>query len=117
MSHHRSQTAIKAQPPAQEAGPGCPASGAVARPEEAVVRRTSGGWRVGAEELPDLTCAMVLADLLAGIDVEHADVLEYIARLAFRSVLLGAPEKGLPLFVGEHHYLRKHGPKATYGQR
>ena len=65
MSHHRSQTAIKAQPPAQEAGPGCPASGAVARPEEAVVRRTSGGWRVGAEELPDLTCAMVLADLLA----------------------------------------------------
>lgn len=49
--------------------------------------------------------------------VEHADVLEYIARLAFRSVLLGAPEAGLPLHVGEHHYQRKHGPKATYGQR
>lgn len=48
--------------------------------------------------------------------VEHADVLEYIARLAFRSVLLGAPETGLPLHVGEHHYMRKHGPKATYGQ-
>ena len=28
--------------------------------------------------------------------VEHADVLEYIARLAFRSVLLGAPEAGIP---------------------
>jgi L-ribulose-5-phosphate 4-epimerase len=27
--------------------------------------------------------------------VEHADVLEYIARLAFRSVLLGAPEAGI----------------------
>jgi L-ribulose-5-phosphate 4-epimerase len=49
--------------------------------------------------------------------VEHADVLEYIARLAFRSVLLGAPEVGIPAHVLEHHYLRKHGPKATYGQR
>jgi ANTAR domain len=29
------------------------------------VRRTPAGWRVGADELPDLTCAMVLADLLA----------------------------------------------------
>jgi L-ribulose-5-phosphate 4-epimerase len=49
--------------------------------------------------------------------VEHADVLEYIARLAFRSVLLGAAESGIPKHVAEHHYLRKHGPKATYGQR
>lgn len=49
--------------------------------------------------------------------VEHADVLEYIARLAFRSTLLGAPESGIPPYVSEHHYLRKHGPKATYGQR
>jgi hypothetical protein len=30
-----------------------------------VVRRTRDGWRVGDDELPDLTCAMVLADLLA----------------------------------------------------
>jgi len=48
--------------------------------------------------------------------VEHDDVLEYIARLAFRSVLLGASEIGIPVHVSEHHYLRKHGPKATYGQ-
>ena len=48
--------------------------------------------------------------------VEHADVLEYIARLAFRSVLLQASEAGIPAYVSEHHYLRKHGPKATYGQ-
>jgi ANTAR domain len=33
--------------------------------EEAVVRRTADGWRVGDDELPDLTCAMVLADLIA----------------------------------------------------
>lgn len=48
--------------------------------------------------------------------VEHADVLEYIARLAFRAVLLGASDSGIPVYVSEHHYLRKHGPKATYGQ-
>jgi L-ribulose-5-phosphate 4-epimerase len=49
--------------------------------------------------------------------VEHADVLEYIARLAFRSMLLGASESGIPAYVSEHHYMRKHGPKATYGQK
>jgi len=49
--------------------------------------------------------------------VEHADVLEYIARLAFRSTLLGAPPCGIPEYVGEYHYMRKHGPRATYGQR
>lgn len=53
----------------------------------------------------------------AAAAVEHADVLEYIARLAFRSTLLEAPEAGIPKYVGEHHYMRKHGPKATYGQR
>jgi L-ribulose-5-phosphate 4-epimerase len=53
----------------------------------------------------------------AAAAVEHADVLEYIARLAFRSILLGAPESGIPAYVSEHHYQRKHGPKATYGQK
>jgi len=49
--------------------------------------------------------------------VEHADVLEYIARLAFRTVLLNGSDFELPAHVLEHHYLRKHGPHATYGQR
>lgn len=49
--------------------------------------------------------------------VEHADVLEYIARLAFRTVALNAAAYPIPLYVSEHHYHRKHGPKATYGQR
>jgi L-ribulose-5-phosphate 4-epimerase len=49
--------------------------------------------------------------------VEHADVLEYIARLAFRTVLLNSSAGPIPGHVSEHHYLRKHGPKATYGQR
>jgi L-ribulose-5-phosphate 4-epimerase len=52
--------------------------------------------------------------------VENADVLEYIARLAFRTVLLRAGADAnaeIPSHVSEHHYLRKHGPKATYGQK
>jgi len=49
--------------------------------------------------------------------VEHADVLEYIARLAFRTVLLNASAGAIPPHVSEYHYLRKHGPKATYGQK
>jgi L-ribulose-5-phosphate 4-epimerase len=53
----------------------------------------------------------------AGYAVEHADVLEYVARLAFRTVLLNQMANPIPSHVSEHHYLRKHGPKATYGQR
>jgi hypothetical protein len=33
--------------------------------DEAVVRRTKDGWRVGGDDVPDLTSAMILADLLA----------------------------------------------------
>ena len=36
-----------------------------ARPDVAVLRRTAAGWAVGDEDVPDLTCAMVLADLIA----------------------------------------------------
>jgi L-ribulose-5-phosphate 4-epimerase len=49
--------------------------------------------------------------------VEHADVLEYIARLAFRTVQLNQSATEVPEHVSRHHYLRKHGPHATYGQR
>lgn len=48
--------------------------------------------------------------------VEHADVLEHVARLAFRTLTLNASACPIPTHVSEHHYLRKHGPKATYGQ-
>ncbi|MDR3741006.1 MAG: L-ribulose-5-phosphate 4-epimerase AraD [Terracidiphilus sp.] len=48
--------------------------------------------------------------------VEHADCLEYIARMAFRTVLLNPTVVGIPPYVADHHYQRKHGPKATYGQ-
>jgi len=48
--------------------------------------------------------------------VYNADVLEYVAKMAFQSVLLGASTAGIPAYVSDHHYQRKHGPKATYGQ-
>lgn len=53
----------------------------------------------------------------ASAAVEHADVLEYIARLAFRTVLLNAKAGSIPTHVSEYHYMRKHGPRATYGQK
>jgi L-ribulose-5-phosphate 4-epimerase len=49
--------------------------------------------------------------------VEHADVLEYIARLAFRSMLLNPDLASIAAHLSEYHYQRKHGPKAHYGQR
>jgi L-ribulose-5-phosphate 4-epimerase len=49
--------------------------------------------------------------------VEHADLLEYIARLAYRTIVLEGSAAGLATYVAEHHYQRKHGPKATYGQK
>jgi len=63
MAQDHSQTATRPQSPAPEAGSGA-AETSLPIPD-AVLRRTPGGWRVGADELPDLTCAMVLADLLA----------------------------------------------------
>jgi ANTAR domain len=38
---------------------------ALAAGQDAVVRRTKDGWRVGGTDMPDLTSAMVLADLLS----------------------------------------------------
>src|ERR1700683_2433786 len=54
-----------AMTPADAPTMGASASAPPTGGEEAVVRRTRDGWRVGDDELPDLTCAMVLADLLA----------------------------------------------------
>jgi hypothetical protein len=52
---------------AEPAGAGIPAGDLQGWPPgaEPVARRTATGWRVGDEEVSDLTSAMVLADLLA----------------------------------------------------
>ena len=44
-------------------------------PDETVVRRSGRGWIVGDEQAPDLTSAMVLADLLAA-DLEAREASE-----------------------------------------
>jgi len=46
----------------------------------------------------------------------HAVILEEIAAIAYYSVTLNAELTGLPAVVRDKHHLRKHGPKAYYGQ-
>lgn len=49
--------------------------------------------------------------------IEHARVLEYLARLEWR-VRTMAPDAPAPdRFLIDKHYLRKHGPSAYYGQQ
>ena len=51
-------------------------------------------------------------------DAAHnAVVLEYIARLAYRSRLVNPSVSEVSAALLRKHYERKHGPKATYGQR
>jgi len=58
-------SASRARAAGAGAGPSHPDATLPAPGQDAVVRRTADGWRVGDDDLPDLTCAMVLADLLA----------------------------------------------------
>jgi hypothetical protein len=75
-------------------------SGALPAPgEEAVVRRTADGWRVGDDELPDLTCAMVLADLLAA-------ELPTEIQPAVPPAPAGPPAREPPTVAEEAHRLR-----------
>jgi L-ribulose-5-phosphate 4-epimerase len=47
--------------------------------------------------------------------LKHAIILEEIAKMAFRTVMLGKNEPVQPAIL-EKHYQRKHGPNAYYGQ-
>jgi len=58
-------SASRARAAGPGAGPSHPDAPLPVPGRDAVVRRTADGWRVGDDDLPDLTCAMVLADLLA----------------------------------------------------
>jgi L-ribulose-5-phosphate 4-epimerase len=46
----------------------------------------------------------------------HAVILEEIATMAFYAITLNAACDALPTAVMDKHHLRKHGPKAYYGQ-
>jgi L-ribulose-5-phosphate 4-epimerase len=54
----------------------------------------------------------------SAVDAAHnAVVLEYVARLAFRSRLINPAGSEVSAALQRQHYERKHGPNATYGQR
>ena len=55
------------------------------------------------------------ADPLAAI--EHARMLEYVARLEWRGRQIAPDAPPLDSYLIDKHYLRKHGPKAYYGQK
>lgn len=48
--------------------------------------------------------------------VRHAIILEEVAKMAFRTVMLGKSTAVQPAIL-EKHYTRKHGPDAYYGQK
>jgi L-ribulose-5-phosphate 4-epimerase len=49
--------------------------------------------------------------------IEHARVLEYVARVEWRVRAMGADAPPPESCLVDKHYLRKHGPKAYYGQK
>jgi L-ribulose-5-phosphate 4-epimerase len=56
-----------------------------------------------------------------GVDVadavHNAEVLEFVARLASETLCLNPAVKPMPSALLDKHFLRKHGPQATYGQK
>jgi L-ribulose-5-phosphate 4-epimerase len=49
--------------------------------------------------------------------VHNAAVLEFVARLASETLRLNPKTKPMPAALLDKHFLRKHGPKAYYGQK
>ena len=49
--------------------------------------------------------------------VHNAGVLEFVAQLASETLRINPKLKPLPAALLDKHFLRKHGPNATYGQR
>ncbi len=49
--------------------------------------------------------------------IENARVLEYLARLEWRARTMSPDARPPDSFLIDKHYLRKHGPKAYYGQK
>jgi hypothetical protein len=94
-----------AMTPADTPGMEASAPATSAQGEQAVLRRTRDGWRVGDDELPDLTCAMVLADLLAAeMPTEIQPAVSAEAPTATRQARAGAG-RDLPM-EEEAHRLR-----------
>ena len=85
-----------------------------------VIVETFRSLRVSPDEVPAVLVANH-APFAWGADaahaIDHARVLEFVARLEWR-LLLAAPDAPRPdPFLVDKHFLRKHGAGATYGQK
>ncbi|MEG8946933.1 L-ribulose-5-phosphate 4-epimerase [Rosettibacter firmus] len=49
--------------------------------------------------------------------VKNAQTLEYVAQLAFGTLIINPQLKILPKYIIKKHFQRKHGPDAYYGQQ
>jgi L-ribulose-5-phosphate 4-epimerase len=49
--------------------------------------------------------------------VHNASVLEFIARLNSETLRINPKIKPMQSVLLDKHFMRKHGPKATYGQK
>jgi len=84
-----------------------------------VILETFRARGLDAREVPAVLVAHH-APFAWGVDaakaIEHARVLEFVARLEWRGLTMApdAPEPDRHLI--DKHYLRKHGPRAYYGQ-
>ena len=73
-----------------------------------------------------ITLAFVAVEILAGVfanslalltdAVHNAIVLEFLARLASETLRLNPKLKPMQPALLDKHFLRKHGPRAYYGQ-
>ena len=61
----RTKSSVASEPGQASPGPDETAVPPVTPDDDPVVRRTKDGWRVGGSDVPDLTSAMVLADLIS----------------------------------------------------
>ena len=48
--------------------------------------------------------------------VNHAELLEYIARLAWLTLSINNEAESISSTLRKKHFSRKHGPEAYYGQ-
>jgi L-ribulose-5-phosphate 4-epimerase len=53
----------------------------------------------------------------AAAAVENAAILEYVARMEIQISAATHDVKRPPQYLIDKHYLRKHGPSASYGQK
>ena len=84
-----------------------------------VIVETLGACGLSAAAMPAILVANH-GPFTWGVDpfkaIEHAEVLEYVARLEWRVRTMSPDAERPASCLVDRHYLRKHGPKAYYGQ-